>query len=134
MNRQDLFDRAVAGIRKQGGLALTDNGLGCLYLTKDGRRCAIGHLLPEGHPALSPKVGMGVTNLFRNYPDLNTYFGVASDDIQFLIELQRVHDKAGFATDYTSNPATDHLPRFETAARALAEHYGLTYTPPGGAA
>ena len=40
----------------------------CCYLTEDGRKCAVGLVLPEGHPAQRQEATLGL--LVERYPEL----------------------------------------------------------------
>jgi len=46
MTRQEMLDIAVAGVIGQGWLSMDTNGF-CAYRGDDGRRCAIGWLIPD---------------------------------------------------------------------------------------
>lgn len=65
---QDIFNAAwhhfMVG---QAPPAIGEDGV-CCYLTKDGNKCAVGLVLPEGHP--SQARGCGFRELVRDYPEL----------------------------------------------------------------
>lgn len=87
MNRQEMFTRAVLGLRSQGWARCMDKRGGCSYDDGDGKRCAWGHV----DPSLS-----GAD--FRNVSDLfHLKVGVASTinsalDLAFAAQLQTTHD------------------------------------------
>lgn len=43
---QQVFDECVEHLAKQGGPAVTENGL-CMYRAPSGRQCAVGHFIPD---------------------------------------------------------------------------------------
>lgn len=45
-NLQEVFDLAYLGMAKQDWLPAYNSG-SCQYLTSDGKRCAIGHAIPD---------------------------------------------------------------------------------------
>ena len=66
-----------------------NNGVTCMYLTPEGRKCAIGILLPDGHDAQKARVSAAF--LFDDYPDLKQFIpeGMMVRD---LLNIQQVHD------------------------------------------
>lgn len=46
LSRQDAFERMVLSMYEQGQQASTMNGA-CKYRTDDGRKCAVGQLIPD---------------------------------------------------------------------------------------
>lgn len=111
---QALFDKALTGIRQQGGFAVNGT-LGCAYRTRDGRKCAVGHLIPdeiykpdmEGHGAdvVWERVSPGATN----------------KELCLVTKLQGAHDTSEFCGNMDS---------FESEMACIADSFGLTYTPP----
>ena len=137
MNKQDIYDKVRAHLLSMDApatraSALTGGGESCLYLDPDtGRKCAIGCLIPDGHP------GQGflgdVLSLMDEYPDLADLWGVSFDDDedgQFLYQLQRVHDGNNYGT--ASHWGPDGLnDRGREALDKIAIEYGLTVEPGG---
>lgn len=118
--KQEIFDRVAAHLRKQGSCSMCDadgyrgNKL-CLYRTEDGRKCAIGALIPDDHPAQNNT--MAVRDLAFYYP------GLIDPELlkgYFLSDLQGVHDAQ----------ASEHKPDFEPGLCRFANEYGLVYTAP----
>lgn len=68
----------------------------CRYLTEDGRKCAVGIHIPDGHPA--QHLQMTVADLEKVHPELA---GIAwpIDGIALAVELQGVHDLDKFWDD-----------------------------------
>ena len=66
-----------------------NNGVTCMYLTPEGRKCAIGILLPDGHDAQKARVSAAF--LFDDYPDLKQFIpdGMTVYD---LVRVQLLHD------------------------------------------
>lgn len=116
MTGQEVFDRVVAHLRAQGEKAISGTGL-CLYRGADGRKCAVGCLIPD--ELYTPAVeGEAVDGPYMK--DLLREIGVRQD---LALGLQQVHDRFPVC-------------RWEWALERLAVRYGLAYTPPaeGGAA
>lgn len=135
--KQETFDQSVGGILAQGGPAIQAraHGMECRYRTASGRKCAAGQLIPDDmySPLLegltvSPGVRPGVLIVELGY------------DTRFVMDLQRLHDRA--AAGLTKEPyyATDaeFLVVFRERARAFAVAHGLSTAildaPIGGAA
>lgn len=85
---QELFDTIVTHLRKQGKQAKDANG-DCVYLTSDGLKCAVGCLIPDGHPALKAHMSNTVKRITMDYPDLPW----EEEDTFFLYRMQNVHDR-----------------------------------------
>lgn len=65
---QQIFDAAWQKfIIEDAPPASNPNG-GCSYLTSDGRKCAVGLCLPDGHKA--QESGLFMNELVDNYPEL----------------------------------------------------------------
>lgn len=91
MNRQEIFDKVLDHLRTQGKPAVESIKGICQYLTNDGRKCAIGCLIPEGSTAFNTKGNVNV--LLERNPELKELWGVNSDnDVEFLLTMQGVHD------------------------------------------
>lgn len=60
----------------------------CSYLTEDGKKCAIGLFIPNGHEAQLST--LEVHSLLEHYPDLWKH--MPSKDIVFLMDFQNTHD------------------------------------------
>lgn len=72
LTAQQTFDKVVTHLRRQGGRAMgrttsAGNAL-CAYRAPDGSRCAVGALLPVGHPGESFEGSVKV--LLARFPDL----------------------------------------------------------------
>jgi len=87
MNKQEIFDTVKTHLLKQNEQAWDDDYKACAYLDQSGNKCAVGCLIPDGHPA--QQFRGSVSPLFANYPDLKEKFG---DYEALLIELQYIHD------------------------------------------
>lgn len=88
MNRQEMFTKAVVGLRSQGWLrSMSANGNYCVYQSNDGRRCAWGHV----DPCLTFEQ-TGVMGL------CDDRIGVAADmsveDLTFAEKMQEAHDSS----------------------------------------
>lgn len=126
MNRQEVFNKVARALKKQGSQArgpvsgwsaygFVPGAYGCVYLTQDGRRCAVGHLIPDGHPGL--QVEGSLNGLLDLYPDLREILEIEDeeDDLAFLSSLQEAHD------DSSGTFLEEWVPRM----RGIAERYNL---------
>lgn len=121
MTQQEFFDKTVAHIRSLPERAFDHDAKVCSYLTPDGRKCAIGVHIPDGHPG--QKIGGGVAELVYDYPDLAKHvLPEGEDGLGLAEELQNAHD----APSYWSSAGFVG----EDVLQYIAELYGLTYTAP----
>ena len=98
MTKQEVFNIVKTGLLKQNQKSLSLEGC-CAYEGEKDRHCAIGFLLPKGHPAMD--YGGGLTGILREYLDLWDIIVPTNLDraygFRFLKQLQAVHDN-----DFTS--------------------------------
>jgi len=90
MTRQEWFDTSVRGLRAQGGPSVCEVSGFCVYRGPEGRKCAIGFLIPDEKydilmeqcsPVNSDRVA-GALGIDRT-----------SSDARFLAEMQGcIHD------------------------------------------
>lgn len=115
-NRQKVFDKALAHLRKQGKRSMSFAG--CAYRGPDGLKCAIGIFIADRkYNAV----------MEGNTADTDCVFGalpkyVADAGEKFLSDIQNeLHDGV-----YDSK----FLKGLEIAAESLASDYSLKYTAP----
>ncbi|MFN9029662.1 MAG: hypothetical protein ACK54C_01980 [Betaproteobacteria bacterium] len=128
--RQDVFDTVLNHLRKQG--PATDDRGECVYRTAEGKRCAVGVLIPDD--MYDPDIEGGSCGLVAHtftYPPCTgrshalkatmdrVYPTLTEDDWWFLKALQVAHDDS----------ADNGMERFEGAMADVAEKHGLIYTP-----
>ena len=131
--RQDLFNRSLAHLRKQGEPAIiktdTSDPINCWYRTPTGCSCAIGGLIKdefysaefEGETVEDPRVMEAVANSLD--VDLDHF----NEDIKnFLTDLQAyLHDDFGPHLLY---PEERHFPTWlEQQAERFAQSYNLNF-------
>lgn len=108
MTNQQMFDKAVRGLRAQG-FQRSMQGTRCCYHSSDGKKCAWGHVDPEGTPQLLD----GIHALYKDK------VGVAGqlmrDQVDFAVDLQEAHDEGLSSVLMEEN------------LRALATQYNLTF-------
>jgi len=101
VNKQAIFETVKNHLLSMDKRSYVEDNTGfpvCVYLDPDGRKCAIGALIPDGHPA--QQVRMSVTTLLEQYSDLEQLWQVETEeDKNFLCTLQRVHDYKGHWDD-----------------------------------
>lgn len=115
-DRQKVFDKALAHLRKQGKRSM--GRLGCAYRGDDDLKCAIGIFIPQKYydDAMEGDT-VAAHSVFDFLPT-----SVAATGPQFLSDIQgRLHDDV---SDY------NFLKGLEIAAEYLASDYGLKYTAP----
>lgn len=88
MNRQEIFDKAVAGLRSQGFEKSMDHGT-CSYRADDGKKCAIGWLIKDENYD-STIEGRGANS--SEVIEMTRLDPVDEKDELFLAELQQMHD------------------------------------------
>lgn len=115
MTRQEIFDKVVAHFAVQREVA-AEYGM-CMYRTPDGRKCAIGALIPD--EVYSQRLeDKSVDTLFLEFPDIMRASGLSDDDSRFLFALQHAHDRCTFSNE-------PFLNYFSHSMRLLADTYKL---------
>ena len=123
-SRQATFNRIVSHLRRQGTKAesreLTTQVIACMYRTPDGRRCAVGCLIPDNRydPAFE-QTGVGGMNEAdgERDNDVTLLMLELGHDLELLIDFQAIHD-------------TRTVNQWEPEFQKLAERRGLKYKPP----
>jgi hypothetical protein len=89
MTRQEIFDKVVAHFAVQREAAVEDGVR--MYRTPDGRKCAIGALIPDEmySPCFEDKP---VRALLREFPEIMMASGLSECSAGFLFALQDAHD------------------------------------------
>lgn len=124
LTRQQILDRAVAHVRQQGGSASTPAG--CVYRREDGRKCAIGALIPDNayDPIFDGYAATDALSLLQDVPSFAAALragGVDPTDAAFLSDLQSAHDALLEQASETS---------IYSAFSYVAAKYGLVYLYP----
>lgn len=102
MNKQAAFDNLVQAIIDQGGPSVSNKGA-CRYRGLGGRKCAVGHLIPD-HIYRKSMEGKSYRLLREKYLELDLV--PAIDTLHTLLPaLQSAHDSA--AAWYINNPDTN---------------------------
>lgn len=112
---QEIFDTIVSHLRKQGERATVKGGDTCRYRSYDGKKCAVGCLIPDDTYSKDYE-GNDIRHLLeRNIlpSDLQEEF---TAHISMLSFFQIIHDV---------NP----IQTWEDDFKAYADHYGLIYNP-----
>lgn len=139
--KQEVFDLILEGVRKQGGLSV--NGTMCAYRSNEGKRCAIGLLIPDDRyvPDMEGstystmwgsyyhKEGNTCDEEFvnaRNYRIIRSLFGDGISD-EFLCKMQKAHDHAASGKNGERDQS---MKWFEMSMETYARQFSLTYTPP----
>lgn len=91
MNRQELFNMAYVGLAKQEFVPSRDTSVTfghCLYRGPNGRKCAIGHCIPDDKymPAMESEGVVSISKVIQEVA------GIEAADIWFADGLQKIHD------------------------------------------
>ena len=124
---QETFDLVLNGMRAQGGpSAVVDSsghGVQCLYRGPNGRKCAVGLIIPDKD--YNPSIE-GTT--------ASKALGMSLVEGTILDGLQRVHDRCAYKRNASDlyDPVTDEefFAKWEPAMKSFAEKHNLHYTPP----
>lgn len=122
MTRQQMFNTAYHGLAAQGFTqSMRSDGESCAYRGQDGKRCALGYLIPDEvyNPEWDGPDGTSAYFL-AEYDATNV---ICKANQQFLVHLQTVHDcatspdlmrerLAGFAKEH--GLTIPELPDFKT--------------------
>lgn len=115
MTEQEIFDKAVIGIVEQGGPATRGEGsVACEYLNEEGKRCALGHCIPESYSLEACK--LMTLNEVHDLPEL------CEVPFEFLEKLQKCHD---CAVSDNVNQGEEFMPNFLRYAQNFADGHGL---------
>lgn len=125
MTLQEIYNRALFGIRRQGYQQSLIDGAGhCKYRGDDGLKCGVGHCIDDDSLARAMDAHSRTNILYllkapEFAPFLNNIFGeIDAEKEQFLADVQWVHD-----TGLKQSPEN-----FEYEMKYLAERYSLQYT------
>ncbi len=109
MNNQEVFDIVVRHLRKQNAASVvSEPGSACAYRGTEGRKCAVGILIPDEiyHPYMEEK---SIEYVMAANPETKKW----ECDMCLLSELMTIHDS------YPVN-------RWEQEFRSVANAYNLT--------
>src|ERR1700723_4178090 len=116
MDSQEVFDTIVSHLRQQGCVAQDEFSGMCRYRTDDGKKCAVGVLIPD--ELYSPKMeSQTYTQLVNNIDTPQELVVRLSEHGNLLIRMQKVHDKS------TTN-------QWEFEFRKVANDFHLQYNLP----
>ncbi len=105
MNKQEVFDKVANHLLTQNRKAINTGNLSpyvkCVYRTKDGRKCAIGCLIPDDQydphiegcsPNVNPDQAVSSGGAMLSKILISQLGELTEQDYQFLRELQFIHD------------------------------------------
>lgn len=127
MNEQEIFDKVVNHMRKQGHPSI-ESGT-CAYRTEDGSMCAVGCLITdEVYAVYGSKIeGHGVINsLVLEALDISgiDVFKAGTGIFGLLSCLQDAHD-----SEPSPDEVRSYMEIFEDKAKIIANEFNLVYTP-----
>ena len=95
MNRQEYYDLLVQ--KSQSGAFPSRNESSCLYLSPEGKQCAVGVLIPkeEFHNFSIERLGQGIDDLLVWKPELKQYLptDMRTDELK---SVQHIHDQTAW--------------------------------------
>jgi len=118
MDEQVIYDKVCAHLAQQKTKSKVDGADVCCYRTPDGKRCAIGCLIPdemyrpEMEIDIHGKPGASVFRLMDVSADFRALIGI--ENLMLCTHLQRAHD-------FSNSPR-----RLKRRLLELAEIFGLT--------
>lgn len=123
MTPQDIFDKVLNGLRKQGKASVANGS--CYYRSPDGCKCAVGLLMDD--KVYDPKFELNsLANLLldNDFTDkLPEYFRT---HVGLLTDLQKAHDAVLGNVSYS--PTNQRL-NWELEMKRIACIYSLHYLP-----
>ena len=101
MTIQEIFDKSVIGVIKQGKKSLDLNG--CAYRGFNGNKCAIGHLITDDHYNKKLEGCTAGEILVDNALEASINTKLNDTLLSMLLDLQRAHDYSDFSERYFLN-------------------------------
>lgn len=119
---QEVFDFAVSKVIEQGAPAISERG--CLYRAPHGRKCALGHLIPDSlyNDSFEDVTAEGLLLSDEKYYCAALAVSLARY-IDLIRDMQETHDGAAKDTESVA----DFLDDFRHRAEAVAKYHGLTF-------
>lgn len=100
MTEQETFDFVVRALHKQSGPSRKVSGSYiCAYRGHDGRKCAVGQLIPDDEYRDEMDTGYGLPSLLDNFPQVKPYIKHYS----LMRNMQLAHDNAPAERDQWTN-------------------------------
>src|SRR5258708_26601482 len=87
LTKQEIFDTVKTHLLKQNARAIS--GIGCVYRTDKGLKCAAGVLIKDEFYSPAFESYSACHSIVQEALEKS---GVSEDDILFVVELQRIHD------------------------------------------
>lgn len=115
MTNQEAFDKAVAGLAAQGFTRSVHLG-GCQYRGPNGKKCALGHLIPDElyDPDMEGKLA--------DHDRMRASLQIIGIDDTLACSLQDAHDNVYLSGgEYADVPET-----MRVMLRRVADKFGLT--------
>ena len=121
---QEVFDFAVGKVIEQGAPAISEDG--CAYRTRNGNKCAFGHLIPDSLYKHSFENVTAVGILTEGLSKKNLQYSPAlaaslECHVSLITDIQRAHDKN------SHRDRVSFVPNFRHRAEAVAKEHGLTF-------
>ncbi len=117
--KQDFFNRAVAGLASQGFARSQSEGM-CKYRGPDGKRCALGHLIADE----VYQKNWDLTGSLVKPLEAVLGFAPGPHDARFFDQLQQAHDNSYGYDD--AGLKVDRPETMKSNLRVFAEENELT--------
>lgn len=127
MNRQEIFDTVLTKLREQVYRSDSSGVGGCAYRGSNGRKCAVGHLIPDAIYSREME-NKTVGALIRTFRDVLPDY--INNNQEFLRELQMAHDEVLPNIYANDDELRRYTANWEERMQMAASLYGLKYTQP----
>lgn len=127
--KQGLFDLIVSKVLEQG-MPSADEGGYCMYRGIEGRKCAIGHLIPDDIYDSKMEGSFDTLKNYLKYRSDNTsneLYLILLDHGVLLSDLQNAHDNTLLLKDLPNLTSHQFKERFKKLAKKVAEQHYLNY-------
>jgi len=125
INRQEVFDKVLTHLRKQGGVAVSSENGECSYRGTAGSMCALGCLILDEY-YLPEMEGDSANDVPVIAALISSGYDVSSEDEEFLVDVQSdMHDKYTIVREDIQ--VEGFLPWLEDQAQEFADIYELEY-------
>lgn len=120
--KQEIINKVVEHFRQQKALAWDDSQGHCRYRTTDGRKCAVGALIPDA--LYREDFEEKSIKLFKLYFDGDSIPFYAKD-VLLLNKLQEAHDN--IATEDLQSPPEEQVSHFFYLVRKICVTHHLKF-------
>jgi hypothetical protein len=131
LTNQEIFDKALFGIRAQGYKQSGKFEGGCSYRGGDDLKCAVGHCIDDetANKWDLLESDTSIEYVSQEIPEsFKKYF--SESQVDFLGKIQHIHDNMRHSNDEFFDPLEKNGKLFEERMSELAYEFNLVYTEP----